>query len=163
MAFDACLRHGSVTRAAEELSLAQPTVSCMLRKLAETFGTPILVLRRGRMEATAAGREIAVLCEDLFSAFERFESRRGTEPAEAPALAATLARVSLTNAGYRVTLDVPAPAEALSSALLPLAPALDDDAARPQDADPGRGASRHGRLRGNGAKKRVEGRHRNRG
>jgi hypothetical protein len=28
MAFEACVRLGSVTRAAEELSLAQPTVSC---------------------------------------------------------------------------------------------------------------------------------------
>ena len=35
MAFGACVRLGSVTRAAESLCLAQPTVSCMLRKLGE--------------------------------------------------------------------------------------------------------------------------------
>ncbi len=40
LAFEACVRQGSVTRAAEELSLAQPTVSCLIRKLTETIGAP---------------------------------------------------------------------------------------------------------------------------
>ena len=36
--FEAVARHGSFTRAAEELYLAQPTVSVQIRKLTETVG-----------------------------------------------------------------------------------------------------------------------------
>jgi len=38
--FEAVARLGSVTRAAEELHLAQPTVSLQLKKLAETLEVP---------------------------------------------------------------------------------------------------------------------------
>jgi DNA-binding transcriptional LysR family regulator len=76
MAFEACLRLGSVTRAAEELSLAQPTVSGLLRRLSETVGGPVLKPSRGRMEPTEAGLEIAILCEEMFDALGRYEARR---------------------------------------------------------------------------------------
>ena len=36
IAFDACLRLGGVSRAAEHLALAQPTVSGLIRRLSET-------------------------------------------------------------------------------------------------------------------------------
>src|SRR5512142_2390584 len=76
IAFEACLRLGGVTRAARELCLAQPTVSGMLRKLSETVGEPVVVTRGGRIEATDAGREVALLCEGSFESRERFEARR---------------------------------------------------------------------------------------
>jgi LysR family transcriptional regulator, low CO2-responsive transcriptional regulator len=76
IAFDACLRHGSVTRAAEELSLAQPTVSGLLRKLAETVGEPLLRARGGRVELTEAGHEVSMLCEEILESLGRFEARR---------------------------------------------------------------------------------------
>ncbi len=76
VAFEACVRLGSVTRAAEELCVAQPTVSCMLRKLGETFGAPLTIIRDRRVEATALGREVLVLCDDVFASFARFEERR---------------------------------------------------------------------------------------
>jgi DNA-binding transcriptional LysR family regulator len=75
LAFEACVRHGSVTRAADELSLAQPTVSCLIRKLSETLGCRILETRGGRVEPTAAGYELLVLCEELFEAFGRADDR----------------------------------------------------------------------------------------
>ena len=75
VAFEAVVRHGSVTRAADELALAQPTVSCMLRKLADAFGAPLVVQRDRRIEATALGREVLGMCEDLIEAFARFEKR----------------------------------------------------------------------------------------
>lgn len=75
VAFEACIRLGSVTRAADELCLAQPTVSCMLRKLAETFGGPLTVIRERRVEATPLGHEVLALCEDVIDAFARFEQR----------------------------------------------------------------------------------------
>jgi DNA-binding transcriptional LysR family regulator len=76
MAFEACVRLGSVTRAAEELSLAQPTVSCMLRKLSDTVGAPVTVIRDRRVEASALGQELLALCHDMMQAMERFEARR---------------------------------------------------------------------------------------
>ena len=81
MAFEACVRLGSVTRAAEELSLAQPTVSCMLRKLSDTFGAPLTQMRDRRVEATPAGRELLELVGELLHSFERFEQRREPPPA----------------------------------------------------------------------------------
>ena len=75
LAFEAVARLGSVTRAAEELSLAQPTVSCMLRKLSDAVGGPIVLSRDRRMEPTPLGRELLVLCHDMREAMERFEDR----------------------------------------------------------------------------------------
>jgi DNA-binding transcriptional LysR family regulator len=79
MAFEACIRHGSVTRAAEELSLAQPTVSGHLRKLTDTVGEPIVAHRCGRMEPTAAGQRLAALCDEIYAALDRFELSREDE------------------------------------------------------------------------------------
>ncbi len=76
VAFEACVRHGSVTRAAEELSLAQPTVSCLVRKLADTVGGPVLEAQGRRMEPTVLGREVLVLCDEVFESVERFGERR---------------------------------------------------------------------------------------
>jgi hypothetical protein len=76
MAFEACVRHGSVTRAAEELSLAQPTVSCLIRKLSETLGGPVTEMRDRRIEPTALGREVLALSHEVIAAFERFDGKR---------------------------------------------------------------------------------------
>ena len=75
IAFEACVRLGSVTRAAEELSLAQPTVSCMLRKLSETVGGPVTVIRERRIEATAIGLELLTLFHEMSTAMARYEER----------------------------------------------------------------------------------------
>jgi hypothetical protein len=75
-AFEACVRHGSVTRAAEELSLAQPTVSCLIRKLSETLGAPVTQLRDRRIVPTALGRDLLALCHGIFVSFERFDVKR---------------------------------------------------------------------------------------
>ena len=73
VAFEACVRLGSVTRAAEELCLAQPTVSCMLRKLADAFGGPLTIVTQRRVRPTELGLEVLALTEDLIDAFERFD------------------------------------------------------------------------------------------
>jgi DNA-binding transcriptional LysR family regulator len=76
LAFEACIRHGSVTRAAEELSLAQPTVSCLIKKLSTTMGGPLTVSRDRRIEATELGAQVLALSLEVMAALERFESRR---------------------------------------------------------------------------------------
>jgi DNA-binding transcriptional LysR family regulator len=75
IAFEACIRHGSVTRAAFELSLAQPTVSCLVKKLSDTLGAPVTMSRERRIVATPLGEELLALCHELFGAFEQFDAR----------------------------------------------------------------------------------------
>jgi DNA-binding transcriptional LysR family regulator len=77
IAFEACVRLGGVTRAADELALAQPTVSGLLRKLTDTVGSPLLCARGGRIELTDAGREVALLCEEILDSLGRFDPPRG--------------------------------------------------------------------------------------
>src|SRR5689334_3981004 len=76
LAFEAVVRHGSVTRAAEELCLAQPTVSCMLRKLSDAVGGPVTRMRDRRVEASPLGEEVLLLCHEMMQAMERYEHRR---------------------------------------------------------------------------------------
>jgi len=93
IAFEACIRHGSVTRAAEELSLAQPTVSCLIKKLSTTMGGPLTLSRDRRMEPTALGVEVLGLCRDVIAALEGFDQRRPPAVARAAASETTLAEV----------------------------------------------------------------------
>jgi DNA-binding transcriptional LysR family regulator len=77
MVFEAVARRQSVTRAAEELHLAQPTVSTQLRKLSETLGLTLFEQRGRGLQLTPAGRELQTACEDLIGLFERIEERLG--------------------------------------------------------------------------------------
>ena len=66
--FEAVARLGSVTRAAEELHLAQPTVSTQLKKLAETLEVQLFEQRGRRLYLTAAGaeaRRILTTCDGI--------------------------------------------------------------------------------------------------
>ena len=71
--FEAVSRHGSFTRAAEELHLAQPTVSVQIRKLTETIGLPLLELIGKRVHPTGAGRELYAACQEIFRALDGIE------------------------------------------------------------------------------------------
>lgn len=63
--FEALARHGSITRAAEELRVTQPAVSIQLRKIEEQTGLS-LVERVGRkLELTQAGEELRRHAERL--------------------------------------------------------------------------------------------------
>ena len=82
LAFEACVRLGSVTRAAEELCLAQPTVSCLVRKLSETFGGPLTAIHERRVVATPLGLRVLALVRDLVKVFEAYD--RPPEPPPEP-------------------------------------------------------------------------------
>jgi DNA-binding transcriptional LysR family regulator len=73
--FEAVCRLGSYTRAAEELFIAQPTVSTQMKKLADSLGTPLVEQHGKRLEMTAAGRELAAACADIFLRLEQVEER----------------------------------------------------------------------------------------
>lgn len=73
--FEAVARHSSFTRAAEEVHMAQPTVSVQMKKLAETIGLPLFEMVGKKVQMTAAGRELYVACQDIFLRLEEVEER----------------------------------------------------------------------------------------
>ena len=75
MVFEAVARLGSVTRAAEELHLAQPTVSTQLRKLADALGLELIEWHGRDLRLTAAGRELQASCSQVLELFGGLERR----------------------------------------------------------------------------------------
>lgn len=75
--FEAVARLGSFTRAAEELYMAQSTVSVQIKKLTETVGLPLFEQIGKRVYLTEAGRELHATCSELFARLEHFEDRLG--------------------------------------------------------------------------------------
>ena len=71
--FEAVARHGSFTRAAEELFVAQPTVSVQIRKLSETVGAPLFEQIGKKIHLTEAGQQLKTACAELFGTLARLE------------------------------------------------------------------------------------------
>ena len=72
-AFEAVVRLGSVTRAAESLCMAQPTLSGHLRKLSETLDVRLFELQGKRLVPTVAALALLHTTGEVFAAFERCE------------------------------------------------------------------------------------------
>ncbi|MCB1358431.1 MAG: LysR family transcriptional regulator [Maritimibacter sp.] len=75
--FEAVARHGSITRAAEEVNLTQPSVSMQVRALEEKLGQPLteqigksLALTPAGEVALAASRDILARLAEMTSALE---------------------------------------------------------------------------------------------
>lgn len=75
--FESVARHGSFTRAAEELYMAQPTVSVQMRKLTDTVGLPLFEQIGRKIHLTEAGRELHAACEEMFRTLNRVEDTFG--------------------------------------------------------------------------------------
>lgn len=75
LVFEAVARLGSVTRAAEELHLAQPTVSLQLKKLADTLEVALFEQRGRRLHLTGAGQELRATCTELMHCLARAEEK----------------------------------------------------------------------------------------
>ena len=71
--FEAVGRLGGVTRAAEELHLAQPTVSLQLKKLADTLEVQLFEQRGRRLYLTQAGERLKASCTGMFELFQDLE------------------------------------------------------------------------------------------
>ena len=63
--FEAIVRLGSFTRAAEELFLTQPTVSLQVKKLTEAVGLKLLEQAGRQTRPTEAGREVYAACHEI--------------------------------------------------------------------------------------------------
>ena len=73
--FETAARHGSFTRAAEELFLTQPTVSMQIKQLAKTVGLPLFEQVGKRLYLTDAGRELFATCREIFDNLSQFEMK----------------------------------------------------------------------------------------
>lgn len=73
-AFEAIVRLGSFTRAAEEMHLAQPTVSGLVRKLADSAGATLFEKVGRHAVPTAAGRTLYAAAGELLGALARAET-----------------------------------------------------------------------------------------
>ncbi len=60
-------KHGSVTKACEELRLAQPTISAQIRVLEDTLGEKLFVRVGRHLVLTEMGRVVFKYAEDIFS------------------------------------------------------------------------------------------------
>ena len=93
-AFDAVLREGSVTRAADSLCMAQPTVSGHLRKLSETLGLALFEPQGRQLSPTPAAWALQAAVDEVFEALARVEAELDAlrplpeSPARLPAAAA---------------------------------------------------------------------------
>jgi hypothetical protein len=72
-AFEAAMRHGNATKAAEALCIAQPTISGQLRKLEEALDLCLFEQRGKRLVATAAGLAVLEAAHEIAAALERCE------------------------------------------------------------------------------------------
>ncbi len=75
LVFEAVARLGSVTRAAEELHLAQPTVSLQLKKLADTLEVTLFEQRGRRLHLTGAGHAVREICNELLRCLAHAEEK----------------------------------------------------------------------------------------
>jgi DNA-binding transcriptional LysR family regulator len=74
-AFEAVVRLGSATRAAEALCIAQPTLSGHLRKLGDALGVRLFEQRGKRLEPTAAALLLLQTTGEVFDALAACERR----------------------------------------------------------------------------------------
>uniref|UniRef100_B8HUH0 Transcriptional regulator, LysR family n=1 Tax=Cyanothece sp. (strain PCC 7425 / ATCC 29141) TaxID=395961 RepID=B8HUH0_CYAP4 len=73
--FEVTARHGSFTRAAEELFLTQPTVSIQMKQLTKAVGLPLFEQVGKRLYLTAAGKELLSTCQQIFESLDQFEMK----------------------------------------------------------------------------------------
>ena len=73
--FEAIVRIGSFTRAAEELFLTQPTVSMQIKKLSEAMGLPLFEHVGRGVQPTEAGRELYDACRRIFETVANLEMK----------------------------------------------------------------------------------------
>lgn len=73
--FEAIVRLGSFTRAAEELFLTQPTVSMQIKKLTDAIGLPLFEHVGRNVEPTEAGIELYKACSKVFDTLANLEMK----------------------------------------------------------------------------------------
>lgn len=75
--FEAAARLLSVTRAAKELHVTQPTVSVQLKELADSIGEPLFQPAGRGVRLTEAGEALQETVAELRACWQRYEARMG--------------------------------------------------------------------------------------
>lgn len=70
---EAIAKHGSFTRAAEELNLTQPTISQQIKRLTQTIGLPLFEQLGKQVHLTAAGKEVLSASATISERFAQLE------------------------------------------------------------------------------------------
>lgn len=70
--YQAVVQHGSISQAARQLHLTQPTVSIQLKKLSEWAGEPLLETNQGLLVPTPVGAELYRASQDVLGRFTDF-------------------------------------------------------------------------------------------
>jgi DNA-binding transcriptional LysR family regulator len=125
--FEAVARLGSVTRAAEELHFAQPTVSMQLKKLAETLELTLFEQHGRQLRLTPAGHALREVCDELIHCLTRADAkleafrkpkgqrlRLAAEPQARAAAARLVAAFCARHPGVQASLHVGERAELLT-------------------------------------------------
>lgn len=73
--YEAVVRLGSFTRAAEELFLTQPTVSTQLKKISDVIALPLLDQSGRKIKPTEAGEELYRTIRTIFDSLADFDTR----------------------------------------------------------------------------------------
>lgn len=73
--FEAAARHGSFTKAAEELSITQPTVSSQVKQLSQSVGLPLFEQIGKQLYLTEAGKALLTTCQSVFEELDNFEMK----------------------------------------------------------------------------------------
>lgn len=73
--FEAIVRLGSFTRAAEELFLTQPTVSMQIKKLSSSTGLALFEQKGRSVKPTDAGHELYAACREIFQTLSNLEMK----------------------------------------------------------------------------------------
>ncbi len=73
--FATVARHGSFTRAAEELFITQPTVSSQIKQLTKAIGLPLFEQIGKRLYLTDTGKELLHTCREIFAGLDNFEMK----------------------------------------------------------------------------------------
>jgi LysR family transcriptional regulator, low CO2-responsive transcriptional regulator len=71
---EAIAKHGSFTRAAEELELTQPTISQQIKRLTSTIGMPLFEQLGKQVHLTAAGKEVLSASATISERFAQLET-----------------------------------------------------------------------------------------
>ena len=73
--FETTARLASFTKAAEELSITQPTVSSQIKQLSKVIGLPLFEQIGKQLYLTDAGKELLRTCREVFSSLDNFEMK----------------------------------------------------------------------------------------
>jgi len=73
--FEAGVRLGSFSRAAEELFVTQPTVSMQIKKLSDALGLPLFEQVGRNVRPTEIGRELYEVCRKIFESLANLEMK----------------------------------------------------------------------------------------